>query len=1574
MRARVRGRGHGRGREGPWRARGRASAVALALAWVLASVLAGAPARLARAAEGGAGVAPPDPVAPATAVRYDGASTALVVVLPPQVDPALEPLRDGMREWLADRMAAAGLDPAPPGLVAKALADLERAGRPLRHGADAPALAARVRASSVLYSDVRFERGHADLRLQLRDAGDGRVLAAGQARAPVAELPGAAQEALAALLSRLGLAASAVAGAPVPTLSEWGALGRARAALEAGALAEAWRELAALEGPAAEQLRRDVDARARDATPAARSRLASAAGRADPDWLRVRDALRGGGDAETLLAAADAAEARGDVDTAVRLYARAVEAAPTRAGAHLAQGRALEAAGRPAEAVDAFRAAAGLAPEDPAPHAALGASAALSARERAEHVLRAGELEAARLDVESATARLDEASRLDPALRGAAQRGTGRLQERLGRHGEAVLAYEQAVAIGGGDPELFVDLGRARASQADRAGAEAAYREALARAPEHAAAHGGLGEVLADAGRVDEALPHLERAVASAPDDAAVRRRLARVLVARGDAEGALAVLDAKALPPRVPAGERAGLLAEAAAVHRGAGDLAGAERALGEAVALEPDDPALRGALADLYEARGDAARAASERALAQQLSGGRPDARGAHARAAAEADEGSPERASEGFATFEALAQSFPVASPLTGRPLRRVVLLGVTEAPDWRVRVRRWLEPRRLDLAAVDLALLEATAARFPVEETPAIPLELVPVADALAALATERDAIAALNSALDTDALFVARLFDDRAPDAPLWAAERPVLEVRLLGGAAPAHVYVLANQLRLDGAAGVYRWNLQAAGPWALLLALVAWPLVRGWGAVVVRLEYDTKRTRGFFHVRLSRRAGKAKASRGKDGHSQLRRYQTRVRNLSRFARAMADSETRFRLVPARTWYVTVHGLLTDAKTNDVIGNYVEERQVRVRRRQEVVVPFNLRPKDAAIEVRLTRAEGGDVTGAGVQGAVVVRGAPETLRYLRGGAAILHVGNGTHRVVIGLGDRVIEQEVEVSNLAATTLLVAVDRDEVARFTGCPEAVDPYLHGDLAAAADALERAGQAAAANLLRAEWHRERGESEQAAHCYAAAGRVQEAAELAASSADAVQSAALFEQAGDYARAAARFRESGDFLRAAAAYEAAFDFDSAIDAYRHAGAEAKALELLERLGRSFEAAELALRIGDGARAIRNFQQVDLRDPGYAESCRMLGALFAERGELELAAEKLGDAVAASGDSDGASLELLEQLGDVLQRAGQTDRALEVFEAVRKRDFGYPGVAERIEALRDLRRTAAAAEATQLSVPAAAGPSESRYELLGEVGRGGMGVVYQARDRRLGRIVALKRLPENLRENPTAVQLFLREARAAAALNHPNIVTLFDADQEDGSYYLTMEFLEGFPLDRILKKRGRLTVRDCVRLGVQIATGLQYAHERHIVHRDIKTSNLFFTKDRVVKIMDFGLAKTMQEVRRAATVIGGTPYYMAPEQATGENVDHRADLYAFGVTLFELATGTVPFTDGDVTWHHRHTPPPDPRTLAPDMPDGYAELVLALMAKDPARRPASAADVGARLAELGRAAG
>ena len=317
-----------------------------------------------------------------------------------------------------------------------------------------------------------------------------------------------------------------------------------------------------------------------------------------------------------------------------------------------------------------------------------------------------------------------------------------------------------------------------------------------------------------------------------------------------------------------------------------------------------------------------------------------------------------------------------------------------------------------------------------------------------------------------------------------------------------------------------------------------------------------------------------------------------------------------------------------------------------------------------------------------------------------------------------------------------------------------------------------------------------------------------------------------------------------------------------------------------------------------------------------------------------------------------------------EAAEALVEEGRADLALEALEAARLREPAVPHLATRIEELRKRIEADAAAEARPHAP--AKHPVASRYEILEEVGRGGMAVVYRARDTRLDRIVALKRISDSLREHPRAVDLLLREARSAARLNHPHIVTVFDVDQEAGSYFITMEFLEGKPLLGLLQRRGRFAAKPVAWLGQQVAAGLAYAHERGVVHRDIKTANLFVLRSHSLKIMDFGLAKMLEEVRRRATLIGGTPSYMAPEQSQGLEVDGRADLYAFGVTLFELLTGALPFQDGDLADQHRRAPPPDPRGLAKGIPDAMAELVLQLLAKRPEDRPASAGDVEARL--------
>jgi serine/threonine-protein kinase len=222
------------------------------------------------------------------------------------------------------------------------------------------------------------------------------------------------------------------------------------------------------------------------------------------------------------------------------------------------------------------------------------------------------------------------------------------------------------------------------------------------------------------------------------------------------------------------------------------------------------------------------------------------------------------------------------------------------------------------------------------------------------------------------------------------------------------------------------------------------------------------------------------------------------------------------------------------------------------------------------------------------------------------------------------------------------------------------------------------------------------------------------------------------------------------------------------------------------------------------------------------------------------------------------------------------------------------------------------------------------------------------------------------LPDSLQENPQALKNFLREAKSAAKLNHPGIVTVYDAGEQDGAFYIAMEYVDGNTLKEIIKHRGKISPGGIVHVLTQMCEALAYAHEQKVVHRDIKTANTMWTRDRKAKIMDFGLAKMIEEVRNHTTVVSGTPYYMSPEQTLGKNVDHRTDIYSLGVSVFELATGTLPFREGNLPYHHVHTPPPDPREFSAELPALIVDIIARCLEKDPANRYQSALDIAKEL--------
>jgi len=205
-----------------------------------------------------------------------------------------------------------------------------------------------------------------------------------------------------------------------------------------------------------------------------------------------------------------------------------------------------------------------------------------------------------------------------------------------------------------------------------------------------------------------------------------------------------------------------------------------------------------------------------------------------------------------------------------------------------------------------------------------------------------------------------------------------------------------------------------------------------------------------------------------------------------------------------------------------------------------------------------------------------------------------------------------------------------------------------------------------------------------------------------------------------------------------------------------------------------------------------------------------------------------------------------------------------------------------------------------------------GKTVSHYKILEKLGEGGMGVVYKAQDTKLDRIVALKFLPQHLTSDPVEKERFIHEAKAASALNHPNVTTIYEVDEFEGQMFIAMEYCEGKTLKQIIEKES-LSIKKVLDIGIQIGEGLAIAHEKGIVHRDIKSDNIVLTPRGQVKIMDFGLAKLKGATKLTKTRSTlGTAAYMSPEQASGEEVDQRSDIFSFGVVLYELLTENLPF--------------------------------------------------------------
>ncbi|MCX8117574.1 MAG: protein kinase [Desulfobacterota bacterium] len=248
----------------------------------------------------------------------------------------------------------------------------------------------------------------------------------------------------------------------------------------------------------------------------------------------------------------------------------------------------------------------------------------------------------------------------------------------------------------------------------------------------------------------------------------------------------------------------------------------------------------------------------------------------------------------------------------------------------------------------------------------------------------------------------------------------------------------------------------------------------------------------------------------------------------------------------------------------------------------------------------------------------------------------------------------------------------------------------------------------------------------------------------------------------------------------------------------------------------------------------------------------------------------------------------------------------------------------------------------------------------RYEIIEELGKGSMGVVYKAYDPQIDRSIALKVLREDRVTSEAFVQRFLKEARAIGRLSHPNIVTIYDVGEDHGTIFIAMELLEGIPLNRVVQE-GKVSFQEIARWGAQIAETLGYAHQKGIVHRDVKPSNILLQKDGQIKITDFGIAHIEDPsalVQTQAGEILGTPAYMSPEQVQGRPVDGRSDLFSLGIVLYELATRQRPFVGENMSAIFQaivQAHPPEPSQINPSIPPKLSQTILRCLKKGPEER-------------------
>jgi len=374
-----------------------------------------------------------------------------------------------------------------------------------------------------------------------------------------------------------------------------------------------------------------------------------------------------------------------------------------------------------------------------------------------------------------------------------------------------------------------------------------------------------------------------------------------------------------------------------------------------------------------------------------------------------------------------------------------------------------------------------------------------------------------------------------------------------------------------------------------------------------------------------------------------------------------------------------------------------------------------------------------------------------------------------------------------------------------------------------------------------------------------------------------------------------------------------------------------------------------------------------------------ETNKMLGLSFQGQGMLDLAFEKF-----RACPLDDTTADLLYNLGLDFERKRQYNKAVAVYEYVGTKFKGYKDTAAKLEQLKKASEGAVfggsvgrAKDSTIMAEGAGMKPTLGRYEVEKELGRGAMGIVYLGKDPKINRMVAIKTMMLELEGTPDQIKetkmRFFREAESAGNLNHPNIVRIFDAGEENEIAYIAMELLKGHDLKRYCDKDSLLPLTTVLDYCAKTADGLDYAHLAGVIHRDIKPANIMLLEDGSLRITDFGIARITSSSKTATGTVMGSPSYMSPEQVAGKKVDGRADLWSLGVMLYEMATGEKPFKGGDaigtLLFQIASDAPAPPTDYMPDLPADVVAIIDRCLMKNPDQRYQRGSEMAADLRKV-----